>query len=307
MRDKKLFPLKGYGMYNPFVETITSDITDESLVAQARNGNWNALEQLIQRHQAWIFNIALRMVRKREEAEDITQEVLLKMLTKLSTFQGKSSFRTWLYRIVVNHILNLKQRQVEITFSELGTLMEELPDQTLPDPADVSLPLSVLIEEAKIGCTKAMLLCLDQRQRLVYILGELFGVKSDLGAELMDISPSNFRQLLTRARHDLSSYMNKKCGLINSSNPCRCVRKTRSFVEQGYVDPEGRRFTRERLGQISELAPSRSNDIDDLIQQQHAAIFRDQPFLAPPDQAITLCRLINTQAFRNTLILDTEQ
>ncbi len=294
-------------MYNPFVETIASDITDESLVAQARNGNWDALEQLIQRHQAWIFNIALRMVRKREEAEDITQEVLLKMLTKLSTFQGKSSFRTWLYRIVVNHILNLKQRQVEITFSELGTLMDELPDQTLPDPADVSLPLSVLIEEAKIGCTKAMLLCLDQRQRLVYILGELFGVKSDLGAELMDISPSNFRQLLTRARHDLSNYMNKKCGLINPSNPCRCARKTRSFVEQGYIDPERRRFTRERLGQISELAPSRSNDIDDLIQQQHATIFRDQPFLAPPDQAITLRRLINTQAFRNILILDTEQ
>ena len=294
-------------MYNPFVETITSEITDESLVAQARNGNWDALEQLIQRHQAWVFNIALRMVRKREEAEDITQEVLLKMLTKLSTFQGKSSFRTWLYRIVVNHILNLKQRQVEITFSELGTLMDELPDQTLPDPADVSLPLSVLIEEAKIGCTKAMLLCLDQRQRLVYILGELFGVKSDLGAELMDISPSNFRQLLTRARHDLSNYMNKKCGLINPSNPCRCARKTRSFVEQGYIDPERRRFTHERIGQISELAPSRSNDIDDLIQQQHAAIFRDQPFLAPPDQAITLRRLINTQAFRNTLILDTEQ
>ncbi len=294
-------------MYNPFIETIIPDVTDESLVAQARDGNWDALEQLIQRHQAWIFNIAVRMVRKREEAEDITQEVLLKMLTKLSTFQGRSSFRTWLYRIAVNHILNLKQKQVEVTFSELGILMDELPDETLPDPADGSLPLPVLLEEAKIGCTKAMLLCLDQRQRLVYILGELFGVKSELGAELMDLSPGNFRQLLTRARHDLYNYMNNKCSLVNQSNPCRCARKTRSFVEQGYIDPDHRRFTRERLGQISELAPSRAEEIDSLIEQQHSAVFREQPFLAPPDQAIPLRRLINTPAFRHTLLLDSEQ
>jgi RNA polymerase sigma factor (sigma-70 family) len=294
-------------MYNPFTETITSDITDESLVAQARDGNWDALEQLIQRHQAWIFNIAVRMVRKREEAEDITQEVLLKMLTKLSTFQGRSSFRTWLYRIVVNHILNLKQRQAEVTFSELGLLMDELPDQTLLGPADGSLPLPVLLEEAKIGCTKAMLLCLDKRQRLVYILGELFGVKSELGAELMDLSPSNFRQLLTRARHDLYNYMNDKCGLVNQSNPCRCARKTRSFVEQGYIDPDQRQFTRERTGKISALAPRRAEEIDSLIEQQHAAVFREQPFLTPPDQTMTLRRLINTPAFRHTLLLDSEQ
>ena len=306
MSDNEPFSQKENAMYNPFTETITNDVTDEYLVDQARNGNWDALEQLIQRHQAWIFNIAVRMVRKREEAEDITQEVLLKMLTKLSTFQGKSSFRTWLYRIVVNHILNLKQKHVEVTFSELGTLMDELLDQTLPDPADVSLPMPVLIEEAKIGCTKAMLLCLDQRQRLVYILGELFGVKSELGAELMDLSPSNFRQLLTRARHDLYNYMNNKCGLINTSNPCRCARKTRSFVEQGYIDPSRRQFTQRRLGQISALAPDRTNEIDSLIEQQHATVFREQPFLAPPDQAIALRRLINTPNFRQTLLLDGE-
>jgi RNA polymerase sigma factor (sigma-70 family) len=294
-------------MYNPFIEAIASDVTDEDLVAQARNGDWDALEQLIQRHQAWIFNIALRMVREREEAEDITQEVLLKMLTKLSTFQGKSRFRTWLYRIVINHVLNLKQRHKEITFSEMGTFIDEIPDQTLSDPADGSLPLSVLIEEAKIRCTKGMLLCLDQRQRLVFILGELFGVKSELGAELMDLSPSNFRQLLTRARHDLYNYMNKKCGLINQANPCRCARKTRSFVELGYIDPDRRQFTRERLEQISALAPSRADEIDSLIDQQHATVFREQPFLAPPDQVIRLRQLINMPEFRHTLLLDEKQ
>jgi RNA polymerase sigma factor (sigma-70 family) len=143
-------------MYNPFQETIVADVTDEDLVLQAQHGDWDALEQLIGRHQAWIFNIAVRMVRKPQEAEDITQEVLLKMLTKLGTFQGKSSFRTWLYRIVVNHVLNLHQRPKELTFSELGMLIEHLPDQALPDAAEVSLPLSVLVEEAKVGCTLGM-------------------------------------------------------------------------------------------------------------------------------------------------------
>jgi RNA polymerase sigma factor (sigma-70 family) len=291
-------------MYNPFNEIISTDVTDEDLVLQAKNGDWDSFEQLIRRHQAWIFNIAVRMVRKREEAEDVTQEVLLKILTKLSTFQGKSSFRTWLYRIVVNHVLNLKQRPKEITFSELGKLIEQLPDQALPDPSEVSLPLSVLVEEAKVACTLGMLLCLDQRQRLVFILGEVFGVNSEMGAELMDLSPSNFRQLLTRARRDLYNYMHDKCGLINQSNPCRCARKTRSFIEQGYIDPEHRQFTREHLGQIAEVASDRTQELDQLVEQQHAVIYREHPFLAAPDQAIRLRRLIDTPAFRHTLMLD---
>ena len=293
-------------MYNPFKETIIPDITDEDLVLQAKKGDWDALEQLIGRHQAWIFNIAVRMVRKPEDAEDITQEVLLKILTKLSTFQGKSSFRTWLYRIVVNHVLNLKQRPKEYTFSELGQLIEQLPDQALPDQADVSLPLPVLVEEAKVGCTTGMLLCLDQRQRLVFILGEIFGVTSEMGAELMDLSPSNFRQLLTRARHDLYNYMNDRCGLINQSNPCRCARKTRSFIEKGYVDPKRRQFTREHFGQIAAIAPDRTQELDHLVERQHAAIYRAHPFLASPDYVAKLRQIINTPAFRETLLLDTQ-
>lgn len=293
-------------MYNPFSEAISTDISDEALVLQAKNGDWSALEQLIARHQAWIFNIAVRMVHKREEAEDITQEILLKVLTNLSTFQGKSRFRTWLYRIVVNHVLNLKQRPKELTFSELGTFIEQLPDQALPDQAEVALPLSVLVEEAKVSCTMGMLLCLDPRQRLVFIFGEIFGVTSEMGAELMDLSPSNFRQLLTRARHDLYNYMNDRCGLINQANPCRCARKTRAFIEKGYVDAKRRQFTRERVGQIAAIAPDRTQELDHLIERQHAAIYREHPFLAAPDQVSRFRQLLNMPAFRTSLMLDAQ-
>ena len=75
-----------------------------------------------------------------------------------------------------------------------------------------------------------MLLCLDREQRLIYVLGEIFGVTDTVGAELLDTSPDNFRQRLARARRDLHSFMNDKCGLVNQANPCRCARKTAGFI-----------------------------------------------------------------------------
>jgi RNA polymerase sigma factor (sigma-70 family) len=291
-------------MNNPFRETTTLEIPDEELVAKAQNGDWQAFEELIQRHQAWIFNIAVRMVGRREDAEDVTQEVLLKVLIRLSTFQGKSRFRTWLYRIVANHVLNLKQRPGEISFSELGQQIDQLPDQHLSDPSEADLPAPVLIEEAKISCTMGMLLCLDRRQRLVYILGEIFKVNSEIGAELMDLSSANFRQLLSRARHDLSNYMNNKCGLLNQANPCRCARKTRSFIELGVVDPARRQFTREYLGQVSTIAPERTKALHNLLAEQSAGIYREHPFLVPVDQSRALRTLINQPAFKQIFTLD---
>ena len=84
-------------------------IDDTVLIGQALKGDKKALENLIKKHQNWIYNVALGMVSDNTEAADITQEVLIKVITKLSTFKRKSSFRTWLYRIVKNHFLNMKR------------------------------------------------------------------------------------------------------------------------------------------------------------------------------------------------------
>src|SRR6266849_5369968 len=100
-------------MFNPFTEVAEGDATDAELVEQAKNGDWAALEKLVLRHQAWIYNIAVRMVFQPQDAEEVTQEVLVKVITQLSTFKADSKFRTWLYRIVANHVLNMKRRRVE--------------------------------------------------------------------------------------------------------------------------------------------------------------------------------------------------
>ena len=76
---------------------------DLLLIEQAKEGSRNALEQLVERHYNFIYNVALRFLLNPEDAQDLTQEVLIKLITKLSQFKGKSSFRTWLYRIVSNH------------------------------------------------------------------------------------------------------------------------------------------------------------------------------------------------------------
>src|SRR4029077_1025589 len=148
-------------MFNPFSEVAESGSADAELVEQAKNGDRAALEKLVLRHQAWVYNIAVRMVFRPQDAEEVTQEVLVKVITKLSTFKGDSQFRTWLYRIAANHVLNMKRRSAETkvtTLHDYSAAIERTPDLDLPDPTSVPVDLSVLVEEAKNGCTMGMLL-----------------------------------------------------------------------------------------------------------------------------------------------------
>jgi RNA polymerase sigma factor (sigma-70 family) len=301
-RPKNSYPIEArIDRRNPFTEVDPKDdaTADEELVSSALAGNKDSLEQLVRRHQPWVFNICMRMVWRRDLAEDATQEILIKVVTKLSTFRGQSKFRTWLYRIAFNHLLNVRKTEFEdpsVTFTDMGRALDETPDLELPDPRSVPVELPLLVEEARVGCMTAMLMCLDRRQRMAFILGEYFGATSDVGGEVMDVSPDNFRQLLSRARRDLYQFMNDKCGLVNTANPCRCAKKTRSYIQAGYVDPDRLEFTKGRLATINEIAPHRLNELQEL-DRKHAELFRDHGFLAPPDLAAKLRELISRSGF----------
>src|SRR6266851_4150613 len=235
-----------------------------------------------------------------QDAEDATQEILIKVLTRLSSFEGRSSFRTWLYRIVVNHVLNMKRGRLEppmLTFSCYGHGLANTPDLDPPDQGTVAADVRLLVEEARIGCTAGMLLCLDREQRLIYILGEIFEVTDVVGGELLEISRENFRQRLARARRDLHNFMNDKCGLVNRVNPCRCAKKTRGFIHAGYVDPQNLVFARERVLQVREVVPQAYEAIR-TVDEQYADIYRQHPFYESPDLARMLRRLIETPDFR---------
>ena len=284
---------------NPLTETVQTDAQDLDLVRLVQSGSKDALELLIGRHQRWIYNIALRMVFHPQDAEDATQEILIKLVTKLSTFRGESQFRTWLYRLVVNHLLNLKRARAEIkemSFEDYGHELDGTPEADVAAPDSQNPEALLLVEEAKIGCTSAMLLCLDREQRLVYVLGEIFGVTDRVGAELLDISRDSFRQKLARARRDLCNFMQGKCGLVNDSNPCRCAKKTQGFIQLGYLDPQHLLFARERVIQVREVAERRSEDLDGLFAE-YAEIHRNHPFHESPDFAASLRTLLERGHF----------
>lgn len=263
---------------------LSSDLRESEWVQAARAGNLAALDQLLRRHQPWIFNLALRMIWRREVAEDATQEILLKAVTHLGSFEGRAKFSTWLYRIAVNHLLNVRKSEMEerrITWVDMGRSLDECQDSDLPDESLLPIGHSLLVEEAKLGCITAMLMCLDRRQRLAFVLGEVFGVTSGQGAEIMEVSPANFRQLLGRARQDLYQFMQNKCGLVNTANPCRCTKKAGAFMRNGWLDPDRRQFTTERLVAVREVASDRLDELQ-VAQRLYAEVYRDTPLTAAP-------------------------
>ena len=285
---------------NPLADNSPTDHEDQNLVMRARSGDRKALEDLVQRHQGWIYNIAVRMLYHPQDAEDATQEILVKVLTRLSSFEGRSSFRTWLYRIVVNHLLNVRRSRVEdpaISFRLYGEELDKTPDLDPPDPKASSPDANLLVTEAMLACTSGMLLCLDREQRLAYILGAIFAVSDTVAAEVLEITTENFRQRLARARRDLRNFMNDKCGLVNQANPCRCARKTRGFIQAGHVDPDNLLFHRERICEVREAAPQAYETIK-ILDGKCADIYREHPFYKPPDLAPMVRRLVESPDLR---------
>lgn len=285
-------------MHNPFLET-TSETPDEVLLSSAKSGDREALERLLARHQPWIFNIALRMLARRPDAEDATQDILIKVLKALPNFRGDSRFRTWLYRIAVNHILNLKKGKwaasdAVCSFADAARGLQKTPDLDLPDPRTVPVPVEILVEETKISCMVGTLLCLDGRQRLVFILGEVFGVSDQVGAEIAEVTPVNFRQILSRARRDLYEYLRGNCSLVDPENPCKCVKKTRAFIQGGFVDPQKLQFTSEYQRRVREVADDRASELIDAYMKVAASVYRNHPFYEPPEQAAMLREALKT-------------
>lgn len=228
---------------NPFLKTYDTDQADHELIKSALEGNRTAIDRLLKKHQPFIYNIAWKMVRMPQDAEDLTQEALLKITLNLSKFQFKSNFRTWAYRIVVNHFLNSTKKPSEKSISGFDYMVEGL--EATPDVELTELEIKEqehLIREMNLMCMSGMLLCLNREQRMIYIIGEMFGADHNVGSEIMNMSKDNFRAKLSKARKDLYNFMNNQCGLVNKDNPCRCYKKVTAAVNGGFIDAKNLLF-----------------------------------------------------------------
>ncbi|MEM8890698.1 MAG: RNA polymerase sigma factor [Bacteroidota bacterium] len=254
-------------------------LKDEELVSQAKEGERRALEILLKRYQAFIYNVAWKMVVSPQDAEDVMQEVIIKVITNLSRFEGRSAFRTWIYRITINHMLSMKKQNLEqrvSDFSDHQQALANIPDRAMT--AAEELEMSEYVEEVKIRCMSAVLLCLNREQRLVYIVGDLLKLNHNMGAELFDISRDNFRQRLARARKDLYSYLNRQCGLINKNNPCRCSKKTKHMVENGQVDKNSLQFNIKTRKKFYEIAQERYSEAFGRIEEEYDKLYGHHPY-----------------------------
>jgi RNA polymerase sigma factor (sigma-70 family) len=279
--------------------------SDESLVVQACTGDKAALEALLRRHQSWLYNVALRLFQVREDAEDATQEVLIRIATHLSSFRGHSAFRTWAYRIAVNHFLDRKRSKAEEAvhdFACYAGYLEQAADGDLQGCASEQ-ERHVLVEEARLSCMIGMLLCFSREQRLVFILGEILDVGDAVGAEAMGLSNANFRQQLHRAREQLNAFLGERCGLVNPLNPCRCARKTAAFVKDGIVDPQRRVFVAPHLAKVREAAPEKVRTFNATVEQSRLALYGEHPFYSGPDLATKLMAMIDGPSFEQVFQL----
>lgn len=246
------------------------------LVAAAVGGDQRALEQLLRAVADDIRRLALRMLWHPDDADDATQEILVKVATRLGSFRGEARVTTWIHRIAVNHLLTTRRRRAEepaLTFTAFG---EDLA-LGLDTPYDgQGVDDELLAQEVMVGCTQAMLLCLDREHRMAYVLGETLGLSSADAAEVCEVSPATFRKRQQRARDRIQAFMEGHCGLIDPSNACRCRRRVGAAVATGRVDPDDLLFAR-RVDDLK-LDMERFTDA--------AALFRSHPELSAPPELV---------------------
>ena len=251
----------------------TPDAADlASLVAQAQAGDAAALDGVVRAIQHDVYRLALRMTACVEDAEDATQEVLIKVITRLESFRGDASVRTWAYRIAVRHVLDRKKSGVEtlrLTFDAFGSdLLDGLAATPEPDP--------VLVAEVKRGCTLAMLTCLDREHRLAFVLTDVFDLPHGEAAGLCEVGEDVYRQRVSRARRTLEAFTRSYCGLVTETAPCHCSRRVAKAEALG-------RLHRDAPG----LARHPADEVADAVQEVEglhdaARLMRQHPpYLAP--------------------------
>ena len=222
---------------NTFSKSSQSDLEDEVLIQQVLDGKKGALSQLLKNHQAFIYNVAWKMTSNTADAKDLSQEVIIKIISNLSKFKFKSTFRTWAYRIVFNHFINDQKKAKNVfttNFEDLGMRLNETPDDEMAF-WEVE-EKKELTKEVRIQWLSGMLLCLTKQQRLIYIIGEIFGADHTIGSEIMEISKANFRMKLSKARKDLCHFMTHQCGLVDKENPCKCNKKVKAAIDYKITD-----------------------------------------------------------------------
>ncbi len=182
---------------------------DLKLVKRAKDGDRAALSELVNRYSQRIYNLALRIVRNKEDAEDVLQETFLTVVQKLDTFDGRSQFFTWIYRIATNVSL-MKLRKKKMIFQDLNEdpdYQENIENRIFVDwSQDPSI--NVYDKEIKQKLDEAINK-LSEIYRSVFVLRDIEGLSIKETSQILDITEENVKIRLRRARHFLRDLLSE--------------------------------------------------------------------------------------------------
>lgn len=240
-----------------------------ALVEKAAQGDQKALETLVAQVEDIVFNLSLRMLGTFADAEDASQDILLKMITHLDTFRGESKVTTWVFRIAVNHLINYKKHMFAHSPLSFEYYREDIENGKVQGIADLSQDVEkeLLAEELKMSCTNVMLQCLDAKSRCIFILGTMFRLDSRIAGEVLGITPEAYRQQLSRTRKKMADFLEQYCGEYGSGK-CRCKDRINYAIQGHRINPLQMDYT--EAGEISLQTlldvKSAMEDVDNLSQ-----------------------------------------
>ena len=215
----------------------SDDPSLDELARRAAEGDREALSTLVGDLQHPMYRLALRFLGHPDDAQDACQEILVRILTHLGSFEGRSRFTTWAYTVAVRSLLRTRKRLVEASVQGAEAFAAFLDaGMGEVDPTLEEVEYRLLCEEVRISCTYGMLLCLSRPQRAAYLLADVLGLPDREGAEILGCTREAFRQRVSRARRTLRRVIDNRCGLVDPANPCRCGRQIASSQAAGILD-----------------------------------------------------------------------
>jgi RNA polymerase sigma factor (sigma-70 family) len=275
---------------------VNTEINEPDLVARAISGDKVALEEIIRLLQDPVYRLALRMVSKPADAEDATQEILIRVVTRLATWRGEAKLLTWAYRIAANYLLNLRRQTAreaqQLSFEEFrDDLSHGLAAENRHEPET-----TLLAEEVRLSCTQSMLQCLTRDERIAFVLGEIFELSSNEAAWVLEIMPAAYRKRLERTKRRIRGFMESTCGLVNPDAFCRCARRVPKAIATGRINPLQPTFTTHPVIPSGRDVAAAAAQLESL--HSVAAVMRAHPdYAAPMTKSNAITALLQSGRF----------
>ena len=176
---------------------------DFDLIRAINSGQTEKFQDLVKRYEQKLYNFSLRMCRNASDAEDMIQDTFLNVFKYLKNFRHETKFKNWLYKVAASTCIKKRRKSKFAPDRELS-LDEFLPDDEAEKPDSVPewamLPLDKLLNEELSSVINKTILTLPKKYRVVIILRDIEGFSTAETAQILNLSPSNVKVRLHRAR-----------------------------------------------------------------------------------------------------------